>query len=111
MQRMGRPNADERTTLEGRRLQMRFPQDRTRATARVRTWDCEGEAPEGFELCLELRGENRTVRLYSRRDWVLRPRPSDDLLEDGPLGHELLPSPDAAAPLGDAGVALDRLWQ
>lgn len=97
-------------TLEGRRLRMIFPQDGARTSARVRTWDCEGEAPEGFELCLELRGKKRTVRLYSRRDWVLRPRPSGDLLDDGPLGQGLLPDAARVEQAVDAPAELDRLW-
>lgn len=63
--------------LEGDRLRARFPQDDRRLQARVRTWACEGEAPRPFELCLELRRNDRVLRLYSRKDWVVRPGARD----------------------------------
>lgn len=54
-----------------------FPQHRRGAALKVRTWKCEGEAPEPFDLCLELEGHKkneegahgRKMRLYSRHDW------------------------------------------
>jgi hypothetical protein len=59
-------------------LRTRFPQDNKRYTVRVRTWECAGEAPEPFELCLEIKRGDQTLRFYSLKDWVVR------LHEDGP---------------------------
>lgn len=59
--------------LRGNELDTKFPQDRVKGSVRVRTWECEGEAPEPFELCLEIGHGGRTAVLYSRLDWVVRP--------------------------------------
>lgn len=57
--------------LEGPRLSVFFPQDQVKAQLNVRTWRCEGEAPEPFELCLEISdGEDQTV-LYSLEEWAI----------------------------------------
>lgn len=61
-------------SLEGQRLALFFPQERVKAQLEARTWACEGEAPEPFELCLELSANGRSVVFYSRKDWVIRPR-------------------------------------
>lgn len=54
---------------------MRFPQSGHRGKVKARTWRCEGEAPEPFELCLELKGKgDRVLRLYSREDWIVKPQ-------------------------------------
>lgn len=62
---------------EGNRVRMHFPQDHKRAVFAARAWNCAGEAPRPFELCLELRrqrdGAPRPLRFYSRKDWVVRP--------------------------------------
>lgn len=58
---------------ENDRLTLLFPQERTRATFNVRTWECKGEAPAPFELCLELARGDRSVVLYSRHDWIVEP--------------------------------------
>ena len=51
-----------------------FPQDNRRLSMQARTWACAGEAPgPPFELCLELKGPRQTFRLYSRKEWVVRP--------------------------------------
>jgi hypothetical protein len=59
---------------EGDRLRARFPQTGQRLQAQARTWPCKGEAPRPFELCLELRREGQVVKLFSMREWVIRPR-------------------------------------
>jgi hypothetical protein len=59
--------------LEGDRVRTRFPQDDQRLDFRVRSWACEGQAPKPFELCLELKRGQRSFRLYSRKEWVVRP--------------------------------------
>lgn len=54
------------------RLTLHLPQDRVRLDLTARVWNCEGEAPEPFELCLELKGHGgRTARYYSRYEWTI----------------------------------------
>jgi hypothetical protein len=55
--------------LDGDLLRTRFPQDRKRYDLRARTWECEGKAPEPFQLCLELRRGDQVLRFFSRKDW------------------------------------------
>ncbi len=75
--------------LEGERLSVFLPQERQKAQLRVRTWECAGEAPEPFELCLELSNEGRSVTMYSRKDWIIDPKgiadSFDELVADEPL--------------------------
>lgn len=52
-------------------MEMYFPQRNERVRVGVRTWKCKGEAPEPFELCLELKADRRLIRLYSREDWII----------------------------------------
>lgn len=65
--------------LENNRLKLFFPQERVKGEVKVRTWRCEGEAPEPFELCLEFSNKGRTMQFYSRTDWVVK---DADALED-----------------------------
>lgn len=58
---------------EDTRLTLDFPQERVRAEFEVRTWECDDEAPPPFELCLELTRQHRSIRFYSRHDWVIEP--------------------------------------
>jgi hypothetical protein len=68
--------------LDGSTLDLAFPQDRVRSRLQARTWDCEGDAPEPFELCLELSRGDRKVRMYSRHEWEVDPQhASADLRE------------------------------
>ncbi|MFO0632182.1 MAG: hypothetical protein U0168_04955 [Nannocystaceae bacterium] len=60
--------------LEGERLSVYLPQEQQKAQLRVRTWECDGEAPDPFELCLELSSGKRSVTMYSRKDWVIEPK-------------------------------------
>jgi hypothetical protein len=69
--------------LEKETLRTRFPQEDKRYTLRVRTWECAGEAPSPFQLCLEAKRGDQTLRFYSRKDWVVRPR------EDGPPASDI----------------------
>jgi hypothetical protein len=69
--------------LDQDRLRTRFPQDDKRYTVQVRTWECEGKAPEPFELCLELRRGGQVLRFFSKREWVIRPR------SEGPPPREI----------------------
>lgn len=59
--------------LEGDRLLTVFPQERARAKFKAKTWNCEGEAPHPFELCLQLSRGDRKVVFYSREEWVVEP--------------------------------------
>jgi hypothetical protein len=59
--------------LEGNRLSLFFPQDRVKAQVQVRSWKCEGEAPEPFELCLEISNGRRKVVFYSLEEWHIDP--------------------------------------
>ncbi len=68
--------------LEGDQLAVYFPQESVRGRVRVKTWRCEGEAPEPFELCLELSNGRDKALMYSRDDWKIRPRNLSDSLAD-----------------------------
>ncbi len=57
--------------LEGKRLSLFFPQEEARTRVDVRTWRCAGEAPEPFELCLEIKTGSGTINFYSHPDWVI----------------------------------------
>jgi hypothetical protein len=68
--------------LEGDKLSVFLPQDEVKASLKVRTWECAGEAPKPFELCLELsNAKGRSVTMYSRKDWVIDPGSAADSLE------------------------------
>ncbi len=71
-----------RWNLRGDQLELNFPQDQVRARVGVRTWNCEGQAPEPFELCLEISTQRGSVMFYSREDWEIRPHDMADSLED-----------------------------
>jgi hypothetical protein len=54
----------------GQTLALELPQDRKRVELGFKVWDCEGEAPRGFQLCLELSNKRgKTATYYSRHDW------------------------------------------
>jgi hypothetical protein len=59
--------------LEGDRLLTVFPQERHKAKFRVKTWNCKGEAPHPFELCLKVSRGDRAAVFYSREEWVVEP--------------------------------------
>ena len=63
---------------EGNQVRVYLPQERVRAEFKVRTWECEGEAPEPFTLCLEMTRGNRAAHFYSREEWVVRPHAEPD---------------------------------
>ena len=60
-----------RWAREGDRLTMLLPQERQRLDLGVKVWECAGEAPAPFQLCLELTNKRKTMRYYSRHDWSL----------------------------------------
>lgn len=76
-----------RWSREDDRLTLLLPQDRKRLDLGVRVWDCEGEAPAPFQLCLELSNKSRKVLYYSRHDWTL------DSLPEHPELTQLLDAP------------------
>lgn len=89
--------------LEGERLSVYLPQEQQKAQLRVRTWECDGEAPDPFELCLELSSGKRSVTMYSRKDWVIEPKDVAgslaDIAEDNPeLASTLAAVEPEAAP-------------
>jgi hypothetical protein len=57
--------------LERDRLSLYFPQEEMKAQVTVRTWRCAGEAPDPFEICLEISSGRRKATYYSREDWVI----------------------------------------
>lgn len=72
-----------RWELMGDKLRLYFPQERARGEVTIRTWECKGEAPAPFELCMELTNANgRSIRLYSREEWKVEPRDATDSLAD-----------------------------
>jgi hypothetical protein len=94
---------------EQERLTLHLPQDRVRLNLEARVWECEGEAPAPFELCLELKGERgHTARYYSRHDWVIDadgaaphieglPEITPHAPPTLPAGAEFADDPDASA--------------
>ncbi|MCX4243780.1 hypothetical protein [Paraliomyxa miuraensis] len=66
--------------LEGSRLSVFFPQDRVKAQLRVRSWECEGEAPAPFELCLEISNGRRKAVFYSMEEWHIDPERAGESL-------------------------------
>jgi hypothetical protein len=98
--------------IEGDRLRLRFPQDGDRADVKTRVWRCKGEAPEPFELCLELADDRgRKMTFYSRDAWRVRPRESLAALDAELPGTAALvagaagPAADEATPAEDAAPA------
>jgi hypothetical protein len=76
--------------LEGHRLSTFFPQDRVKAQVRVRSWRCEGEAPEPFELCLEVSTRSRSATFYSLEEWKIDPKRVDESLAELEQQHPAL---------------------
>lgn len=105
-----------RWRLEGDVLHTAWPQDGEYLGLRVRTRECEGQAPEPFELCLDLIGEGEVLTLYSRHDWVVRPRGEGDELIDEPIVRgwvqSMPPSPvaDSSIPWGRRAPHRAGLW-
>lgn len=87
--------------LEGSRLSVFFPQDRVKAQLRVRSWQCKGEAPEPFELCLEISNGRRSAMFYSLEEWRIDPDHVGESLAE--LGQE----PALAKVLPDVGVTVE----
>ena len=81
--------------LEGSRLKLYFPQEEVRGEVKVKTWKCQGEAPDPFELCLKITQGKRSVTYYSMEDWVIDGADPEQSLEDLTAENpELLPLRD-----------------
>lgn len=86
--------------LEGNRLSVFFPQDRVKAQVEVRSWSCKGEAPEPFELCLEISNGRRKAMFYSLEEWHIDPDRAEASLAElrdehpelGSLAHDVVVS-------------------
>ena len=93
---------------EDNRLTLHLPQDRVRVDLTARVWDCEGEAPEPFELCLELKGQNgRSARYYSRHEWTIDGELAPGMKDLVPAGSPQLPA-DVLFAEGDDAALLGR---
>ena len=96
-----------RWSREDERLTLLLPQERKRLDLGVRVWDCEGEAPAPFQLCLELSNKSRKIQYYSRRDWTI------DSLGEHPELTAVLEAPTPVPAIADADdfVAVDELTE
>lgn len=65
-----------RWSRDGANLKLELPQSQRTVALGVRTWSCAGEAPKGFDLCLELTQGKDKLQLYSRKGWKI-PRGED----------------------------------
>lgn len=94
---------------ENNRLTLHLPQDRVRLDLEARVWDCEGEAPAPFELCLELTGHRgHKAHYYSRRDWVIEAGAAPDIAGLPEVVPHAAPTVPAGMEFADAvdGAAL-----
>ncbi|MFO7562072.1 MAG: hypothetical protein R6X02_05470 [Enhygromyxa sp.] len=96
-----------RWQLDGGKLGLFFPQDRVRGEIEIETWECAGEAPAPFELCMKMTNkQGRSWTLYSREDWEIKPRSIAesfaDIVDEEPTLAAVLGTVDenAAAQLG-----------
>ncbi|MCA9650700.1 MAG: hypothetical protein H6712_19485 [Myxococcales bacterium] len=85
--------------LEGQRLSVFFPQDRVKAQLKVKSWRCEGEAPEPFELCLEISNGRRSAVFYSMVEWRIEPKDAEGSLDELVQAH-----PELASVLSDVSM-------
>lgn len=91
-------------SLEEDRLALFFPQERTRSQFKARTWECGGEAPEPFDLCLELSRGDRSVRFFSHHEWVVR---AEDGAVDEAALREIFAGTPALLPFAGAFIEAD----
>lgn len=57
-----------RFNVEGDRLTLEYPQSRKKAAFVARIYGCEGKAPAGFDLCLDLQRNGKRLTLYSKKN-------------------------------------------
>lgn len=96
-----------RWRLDGNVLHTAWPQDGERVSIELRTRECEGQAPDPFELCLDFVDGGRTITLYSRHDWVVRPRREGEDIVDDPLVRGWIDSVQQALPSGPVADSPD----
>lgn len=76
----------------GQSVTFDLPQDRRRLELGWKAWDCEGQAPRGFQLCLELTNKRgKAVTYYSRHDWRIDDASPEGLEKFGADHPELAP--------------------
>ncbi|MBI2378282.1 MAG: hypothetical protein HYV07_30050 [Deltaproteobacteria bacterium] len=96
-----------RFKIEGEKVVMEFPQEQKKISFHAKTWTCK-EAPEPFDLCLELAHPGKKpIRLYSRSRWRFQEEGIDaDEVPDGlrsqlkdlaEVRYRELPEPSAPA--------------
>jgi hypothetical protein len=61
-------------------LRLVMLQDEKVIEYKAKTWSCKGEAPKPFDLCLELRGKDGVIKMYSGLDWEVRPKDQNEKL-------------------------------
>ena len=83
-----------RWAREDNRLTLLLPQERKRLDLGVKVWECAGEAPAPFQLCLELTNKKKTMRYYSRHDWSIDSDPDA-------VAHVVAAHPELASALKD----------
>ena len=96
-----------RWAREDAKLTLLLPQERKRIELGVKVWDCAGEAPAPFQLCLELSNNKRKILYYSRHDWTL------DSLGEHPELTQVIAAPTPVPAIADASdfVASDELTE
>ena len=65
--------------LDGHRLDLFFPQEEVHAKVRVNTYACD--APEPFDICMDIETRRGKVTYYSNRDWEIDPGNAEGSLE------------------------------
>ncbi|HLT41040.1 MAG TPA: hypothetical protein VK034_32405 [Enhygromyxa sp.] len=72
-----------RWQLSGSKLNLFFPQDEARGQVEIETWECAGEAPAPFDLCMKMTNkQGRSWTFYSREDWEIDPGDAQESLAD-----------------------------
>lgn len=76
----------------GQNLVLDLPQDKKRVELGFKVWECEGKAPRGFQLCLELANKKgRTATYYSRHDWRIDDASPEGLTALGEAHPQIAP--------------------
>jgi len=75
---------------EDNRVRLLLPQERKRGLVEVRTWEC-GDAPEPFDLCLELSNGRHSVVYYSHSDWEVDPNMGEEDTAEWIADHATTP--------------------
>lgn len=104
--------------LDGSTLGLYFPQDQARGEVTIATWECAGEAPAPFDLCMKMTNkQGRSWTLYSRDEWQIDPGEASeslaDIVEDEPALAAVLGSIDEGAAAQVEAIDLDdaQAWR